>query len=198
MGGLQVVFRPVSSLNGEQVLITRHFAQVFLLTFLCSAGAAAAPLCEQQRGDAQKADASRPNNPPRFKWWLHADTKKELRLTEQQSKKIDEIWEATAPKLREKGHELEKLEDALASTIKESTADVASVAQQVEKVEKLRAEFATIRMVMIYKMHLLLNPEQRVKVDAIRAKLEAERKQRQDEERKKDSKDDERDRQRRR
>jgi Spy/CpxP family protein refolding chaperone len=180
-------------MTGEQASMARHFASFFLLTFLCSAGAHAAPLslCDQQRGDAPKADASRQNDPPRFKWWLHPDTKKELRLTEQQSKKIDEIWEATAPKLRETWHELEKLEEALAKTIKESTADVAIVQQQVEKVEKLRADNTSTRMVMIYRMHLLLTPEQRAKVDAIRAKLEAERKQRQDEERKKENKKDE-------
>ncbi len=174
--------------------MTRHFARVFLLTFLCSAGASAAPLCDQQRGDqqrgeAQKADAPRPTDPPRFKWWLKPDTKKELRLTDQQSKKIDEIWEATAPKLREKWHELEKLEDALTKTIKDSTADVSNVAQQVEKVERLRAESTATRTVMIYRMHLVLTPEQRVKVDELRAKMDAERK-RQDEERKKENKGD--------
>ena len=115
--------------------------------------------------------------PPRWKWWLHPETRKELRLTDQQSKKINEVWESTAPKLREKWHELEKLEDALAKTIKAYTADVAIVAQQVEKVEKLRAENNATRTVMIYRMHLLLNPEQRVKVDEMRARMDAERKQ---------------------
>jgi Spy/CpxP family protein refolding chaperone len=166
--------------------MARHFAWVFLLTFVCSAGANAGPVCDQQRGDQQKADAT-PNEPPRFKWWLKPDTKKELRLTDQQSKKIDEIWEATAPKLREKWHELEALEEALAKAIKDSTADVSAIEKQVEKVERLRAENNTTRMVMIYRMHLLLTPEQRVKVDAIRAKMEADRK-RQDEERKKENK----------
>ena len=46
------------------------------------------------------------------------------------------------------------------------------VAQQVEKVEKLRAENNATRTVMIYRMHLLLTPEQRVKVDAMRARME--------------------------
>ena len=63
-------------------------------------------------------------------------------------------------------------------TIKENIADVAIVAQQVEKVEKLRAENNATRTVMIYRMHLLLTPEQRVKVDAMRARMDAERKSR--------------------
>lgn len=165
--------------------MSKHFAWVFLATFLGSAAATAAPLCEQQRGDAgkkpeasagTKPDASQDDGPPRWKWWLHPDTRKELRLTDSQSKKVNEVWESTAPKLREKWHELENLEEALAKTIKENTADVAVVAQQVEKVERLRAENNSTRTVMIYRMHLLLTPEQRVKVDEMRARADAERK----------------------
>ena len=103
-----------------------------------------------------KPDSSQDDGPPRWKWWLHPETRKELRLTDKQSKKINEVWESTAPKLREKWHELENLEEALAKTIKENTADVAIVAQQVEKVEKLRADNNSTRTVMIYRMHLLL------------------------------------------
>ncbi len=165
--------------------MSKHLAWVFLVTFLGSATATAAPVCEQQRGDAGKKpeasaakapEASQDDGPPRWKWWLHADSRKELSLSEKQSKKIDEVWESTAPKLREKWHDLEKLEEALAKTIKENIADVSIVAQQVEKVEKLRAENNATRTVMIYRMHLLLTPEQRVKVDAMRARADEERK----------------------
>ena len=170
--------------------MSRHFAWVFLVALLCSTGANAAPLCEQQRSDGRKPDAAQQEDgPPRWKWWLHPETRKELRLSEQQSKKINEVWESTAPKLREKWHELEKLEDALAATIKAYSADQSIVAQQVEKVEKLRAENNATRTVMIYRMHLLLNPEQRVKVDEMRARMDAERK-RQDEERKRQGRGD--------
>ena len=175
--------------------MARYLASFMLLTLLCLAGPADASSCErlQQRADDPKKapTESGPNEPPRWKWWLHADSRKELRLTDHQSKKINEIWESTAPKLREKWHELEKLEDALAKTIKENTADVSIVSQQVEKVEKLRAENSTTRTVMLYRMHLLLSPEQRAKVDAIRAKMDEERK-RQDEERKRLGKGDRR------
>jgi Spy/CpxP family protein refolding chaperone len=159
--------------------MSKHFAWVFLVTFLGSAAATAAPLCARQRGDAgKKPEASQEEGPPRWKWWLHPETRKELRLTDLQSKNINEVWESTAPKLREKWHELEKLEEALAKTIKENTADVTIVAQQVEKVERLRAENNATHTVMFYRIHLLLTSEQRVKVDEIRARMEEERKRR--------------------
>jgi Spy/CpxP family protein refolding chaperone len=171
--------------------MSRHFAWVFLLAFLGSTSAAAAPLCEpqQQRGAGRKPDTAQEEGPPRWKWWLHPDSRKELGLTDKQSKKIDDVWESTAPKLREKWDELDKLEDALAATIKAYSADQAIVAQQVEKVEKLRADNTATRTVMIYRMHLLLNPEQRVKVDEMRARMDAERKRR-DEERKRQGRGD--------
>ena len=170
--------------------MSRHFAWVFLVAFLGSAGASAAPLCEQQRGDGRKPDAARQDEgPPRWKWWLHPDSRKELRLTDSRARRSTRSGSRRRRKQREKWHELEKLEEALAKTIKENTADVPIVAQQVEKVEKLRAENTATRTVMIYRMRLLLTPEQRVKVDEMRARMDAERK-RQDEERKRQGRGD--------
>ena len=174
--------------------MARSVAAVFLLTLLCSTGSQAATLCEHQRGsdtgEKQKpqTDARQQDDPPRWKWWLHPDTKRELRLTEVQTKKINDIWDATAPKQREKYDELHKLEDALAKIIKENTADVAVVEKLVEKVERLRAETATTRTMMLYRMHLQLTPEQREKVNAMLKRFEEDRKRR-DEERKREKKE---------
>jgi Spy/CpxP family protein refolding chaperone len=181
-------------MNGEHDRMARYFASFVLLTLLCSGRTVEASSCEhQQRADDPKKSqaGSKPNEPPRFKWWLHPESRSDLGLSDHQSKKIDEVWESTAPKLREKWQELEKLEEVLAKTFKETTADVSIVAQLVEKVEKLRAENAATRTVMLYRMHVLLTPEQRAKVDAIRARMENERK-RQEEERKRQGKGDKR------
>jgi Spy/CpxP family protein refolding chaperone len=171
--------------------MARNFSAILLVATLGSGIPDAAIACEQQRSNQDPKAATAPAGQqeiPRFKWWLHPDTRKELGLSDKQSRKIDEIWEATSPKLREQWHELQKLEDALANMFKENTADVATVQQQVERVERLRAENAATRTVMIYKMYLLLTPEQRPKVEAIRAKLDEERRQRQAEERKREGK----------
>ena len=173
--------------------MARSVVAAFLLTLLCSAGSQAATPCEHQRGsDIEKqkppTDARQQDDPPRWKWWLHPETRRELRLTDQQSSKIDKIWQETAPKQREKYDELHKLEEALGKTIKENTADVSVVKALVEKVEDLRRETAVTRTMMIYKMHLQLTPEQREKVDAMLKRFEEERKRR-DEERKREKKE---------
>lgn len=173
--------------------MTRYFASLILLALMGATGADASSLCDQQRGDDQKKTQTeakqeakpktdaKPEDPPRFKWWLQPDNRKELRLTDAQSKKINEVWEATAPKQRERWHELERLEQALEKSLKDSTADVAAIAQQVEKVEKLRSEANATRTVMIYRMHLVLTPEQREKVEAMYKRMEEDRKRREDE-----------------
>ncbi len=162
--------------------MVRHFAGVLLVALLATPSAAASLCDHQQRGQDPKKpeNGARSDDPPRTKWWLDPDTRKELGLTDLQSKQINQIWEATTPKQRERWHEFEKLEDTLSQTVKENTADVATVTQLVERYEKLRAELNAARTVMIYKMHLVLTPEQRVKVDAMRARREQERKKQSD------------------
>jgi Spy/CpxP family protein refolding chaperone len=182
--------------TGEHVRMTRHCPWIFLLAFLVATSATAAPLCEGQRGtdqrkpeDQRKGDNNnRPEDPPRWKWWLHPESRKELRLTDHQVQKIDRIFEEVIPKQRERWHEIERLDKSLAQMVSENTADVANVSQLVDRLEKLRAEERSARTVMIYRMRLLLNPEQRQKVEVIRARLDEDRR-RQDDERRKQGRD---------
>ena len=168
--------------------MARYLAFLLALALFTPARPAAAADCEPQQRSGESKPGAQSDETPRWKWWKHADSRRELGLSDQQSKTIDEIWEATAPKLRSTFQEMEKQQEALDKLFKENTADVSVVSQQVEKVEKLRAEHTAMRTVMIYRMHFLLTPEQRVKVDAMRAKADAERK-RQEEERKRQGKD---------
>ena len=129
----------------------------------------------QQVGQQASADKSRDNREPRdrWKWWLY--DRAELGITDKQSVEIDKIFESTMPQQRLKREELELMEAVLATLTTENKADVTTVAQQAEKVESLRAEMGKTRTVMLYRMNLLLSPEQRVKVKALIDKRNAER-----------------------
>ena len=122
-------------------------------------------------------DKARDNREPRdrWKWWLYEPERTELGITEKQSSDIDKIFESTIPQQRAKREELERMEAVLATMTTENKSDVATVAQQAEKVENLRAELAKTRTVMLYRINLLLTPEQRVKVKALIDKRNAER-----------------------
>ena len=100
-------------------------------------------------------------------WWKAPETRAELGISDKQSKDIDDIFQETLPALRAAKDELDKLDDAVAKLIKEGTADIAVVAQQVAQAEQARANLTTKRTVMLYRMHRLLTPEQRAKLDAM-------------------------------
>jgi Spy/CpxP family protein refolding chaperone len=153
-----------------------HVSWVLSAALLCAVPSSAAPVCDQQQ-QRTSLDAKKPEVPSgdhrRVKWWLDPESRKEIGVTDQQSKQIDKIFESTMPKQRERLRELETLREALSQTIKANTADVATVALQVEKVENVYAEFRKSRTMMIYRMNAVLTSEQRAKLEKFEEKMRA-------------------------
>ena len=77
------------------------------------------------------------------------------------------MWQKSLPKLREAREQLEKLEAALAVLLAKDPGDEAAIAAQIDRVEAKRAEGNTARTLMIYRMHKVLNADQRAKVKAM-------------------------------
>lgn len=135
-----------------------------------------APKAEQGRGvDSGRSDGRGGKDEHRTPWWKAPETRAELGISEKQSKDIDDIFQATLPALRDAKEELDKLDEAVANLIKEATADPGVVARQVGQAEQARGNLTTKRTVMLYRMHRLLTPEQRIKLDAMFARREADR-----------------------
>jgi Spy/CpxP family protein refolding chaperone len=143
---------------------------VAALLLLPATGSAAA-LCQQ----GQPTQQQRPNHQPAPKWWIDAQLRSELGITDQQSAAVDQIWQRSLPKLRDAHLRLEKLEDVLSQMILENTADDAVVIAQIEKVETTRAELNEARTTMLYRMNKLLTAEQRAKVKAMYERRDRER-----------------------
>jgi Spy/CpxP family protein refolding chaperone len=117
----------------------------------------------------------RASQPPRegYKWWQ--TQKQEFGLTEEQSTRIESIFQASVPRLRESKKELDRLEDILSKMIADGVADEAIVAQQVDRVEAARSAMSKARTLMLYRMHQVLNPAQRAKLNAWHEQRERER-----------------------
>ena len=164
-----------------------RIAWVFAAALACAAPASASSLCEQGTGQkpdqaAHGTDGKAPDGKSegrkdehRMPWWKAPETRAELGISDKQSKDIDDIFQATLPALRAAKEELDKLDDGVAKLIKEGTADISVVFRQVGQAEQARANLTTKRTVMLYRMHRLLTPEQRTKLDAMFAQREAER-----------------------
>lgn len=135
---------------------------------------AATPGAAAKDGSKESKDKAAPAKPDdRWKWWLY--DRAELGVTDQQSKDINAIFESTLPKLRETRQELDRAEDEMARIIKEHKADLAVVSGQLDRLESARSQHNKTRTLMLYRMHLLLTPEQRTKLEALRARREADR-----------------------
>jgi Spy/CpxP family protein refolding chaperone len=155
------------------------------LVLACTSAAAAATLegagiAGDTVGTVQGArdhdkSPQRAAQPPseRGKWWLY--DRVELGITDEQSQAINDIFEATIPGLRAARQELDRAEEELSRTIKAHTADIAVVSHQLDRVESARSQHNKMRTLMLYRIHALLSPDQRVKLEALRARQAAAR-----------------------
>ena len=73
----------------------------------------------------------------------------------------------TLPTLEAAKDKIDKLEATLSQTIKDNTADLATVAQQVDRLEAARADLYKTRTLMLYRMRGVLSADQRAKLQAI-------------------------------
>jgi len=113
---------------------------------------------------------------PPSKWWQDDKFKSELSLTAEQSARIEEIFQASIPKLRTSKEGLDRLEGQLSHLISESGVTEAEVMRQVDVVEAARSEMSKCRTLMLFRMRQVLSPEQRLKLNELHRHWEAERK----------------------
>jgi len=165
-------------------MVTQFSWALGVAVLLMSAPAVSAE-CLQQGGNGQKpAVAGAPQASPRPKFWQDPKLRQELGITDQQSVAIEDIFSKSIQQLRDARKDLDQLEAVLSKTIQENTADVFTVTQQVDKVEAARSAYNKARTVMLYRMNLVLSPEQRVKVKAMNDRYEEQRRKDEDERRK--------------
>ena len=112
-----------------------------------------------------------------FKWWQSDKFKTDLGLAPDQVVRLEEVYQGLLPKLSAGKEDLDRLESGLSKLIAEGVAPEADVMKVVDQVERSRSELAKSRTLMIDRMHQILTPEQRAKMNAIHEKWEQERRQ---------------------
>ena len=101
----------------------------------------------------------------------------ELGINDQQSAAINQIFESTIPKLRETRQELDAAEDEL-SACDQGAQGGHRGCQRAAGSGGKRGLNTTRPGSMLYRMHLLLSPDQRTKLEAIRARNDQGRRDR--------------------
>jgi len=129
-----------------------------------------------QRGQAtpSRPEAQKPGQ-PRVPWWKDPVVVKELRLTPDQSAKIDAIWRKRETEMHAASKEYERQKDELNRLMAERKVGVDVIGVQHDRVEAQRTTLNKSRTIMIYQFSLVLTPEQNT---ALKAYFERSRRER--------------------
>src|ERR1019366_8886270 len=100
-----------------------------------------------------------------FAWWKSEQFQKDVGLTTEQCARVDAVFQATLPKLKQNREELDRLETELSKMIGDN-ADERQVVRQIDRVEMVRAATSKMRTLMLLHERQVLTPEQRVKFKA--------------------------------
>jgi Spy/CpxP family protein refolding chaperone len=107
-----------------------------------------------------------------FKWWQSDQYRKELRLTQEQSRVLEQIFQLALPTLKTQKKTLDKAEAEFEALV-ERGGDSA-VMEQVNHVETARAELNKSRTMMLLRMRRVLTSEQWAKFTALHQAAERE------------------------
>lgn len=100
------------------------------------------------------------------KWWLSEDGRAEFKITDQQSRDLEAVFQQLLPILKTNKTDLDREERALTLLLSAATSNEATVMQAIERVETARSALSKTRTLMLYRMYRLLSAEQRAKVQA--------------------------------
>ncbi len=108
-----------------------------------------------------------------FKWWQDDTFRRELGLTQEQSTRLEEIFQKSLPTLRARTDAVEKAQLEFDRLV--DSGDDATVMQQVNTLEDARAEMNKARVAMLLKMRRSLTADQWAKFTALTQARQRER-----------------------
>ena len=120
------------------------------------------------------AGSAHAQSPSPFAWWKSEQFRKDLGLSREQCARIDKVFEAAVPRLRQNKQELDR-EEAELSRLIEANADETQVSKELDKVEAIRGNLNKMRTLMLVHQRELLTPEQRVKFKTLHEQWERDR-----------------------
>jgi len=119
---------------------------------------------------AQGGSAGRSSGTPQmgpWKWWLDQGVQKELGLSAEKIKDIDNFFEKRSKDLKPMADDWERQRQELENMTKAGVADEPVYALQVLRVESLGARLRESRTMMLYRMFRSLQPDQYKKLQDI-------------------------------
>ena len=154
-------------MKGVKTQVSVIGAVVFAVA-LSAGGRAASPQSTNQSPKAPGVQTQAPSSQgrgtsERFRrgaWWKNAEVMKEVGITAEQSKKIDDLFHNRLPDAMAREAELKKQDAILQRLLTERAVGTDVIGVQVDRVEASRTTLNKTRTIMIYEMHLVLSAEQ--------------------------------------
>jgi len=107
------------------------------------------------------------------KWWQSEQYRRDLGLTTEQSRRLEEIFQAAVPTLKARKKALDLAEAEFERLVERG--DDGSVMDQVERVEAARAELNKSHTMMMLSMRRVLTTDQWAKFTALHGAAERDR-----------------------
>jgi Spy/CpxP family protein refolding chaperone len=163
----------------SRVLTTRVVTGVIAVLLAASvlAGDQQRPPQGPPRSEQKDTRGGSPQGVPRGlnKWWQDEKIKAELRLSAEQSTRIEEIFTPSFAKMTDKYAELGRREEQLSNLISGNDVTEAQLLKEADQVEALRSSLSKERTLMLFRMRRVLSTEQRSKLVEIQKAQERER-----------------------
>jgi len=110
-----------------------------------------------------------------FKWWQQERFQRELSLSPEQTTRLEEIFQASAPTLRAQKDALDKVEGEFSRLVAEARADEAQAVDLIARVEAARSDLGRTRALMLYRMRRILTSDQHVKLKVLHEQYERDK-----------------------
>jgi Spy/CpxP family protein refolding chaperone len=123
------------------------------------------PAGAQAAQPQQQAPASKAQDTHR-KWWMDAQMRADLGITDQQSAAVEAVWQQSLPALRDLRHKVDDMDNTVSRMIREAV-DEPTIVAELDRVESTRAELNKGRTLMLYRMNRVLTADQRTKLKAM-------------------------------
>jgi Spy/CpxP family protein refolding chaperone len=107
---------------------------------------------------------------PPSKWWESPEVKSRLSLTDDQARRIEQIYSSTLPERTKDAEDAERLAAELEALLLSSDCTERAVVELSERVAAAQAWRSRARIVMLYRMYRVLTPDQRRQLDQLAAR----------------------------
>src|SRR2546425_2588992 len=104
------------------------------------------------------------------KFWRRDQVRRQLRLTDDQIDRLENILARNRQRLEDMGADVKKKRAALDAWLTEDRTDEATILAQVDQIEHARATLGKARVTMLLEMRKVLTPEQQQQLAQLRQK----------------------------